>query len=444
MRRARGRWAAVLMAAFLLAPASVWAGGGYFVLGYGPHAHQTAGTTAAMGLDGFAGSSNPAKLSFTGDRLDLDVLAFMPYRVIERSGSDTPYDFSSKSRNSFFLLPELGYAKRLDERWSWGLALYGNGGLNTEYPDDTGQPGTNANPARCGDRPGNFFLGCGKLGSDLTQLIVAPTLAHKLSADHSVGIAPLLAYQRFKAYGLQAFESISADPDAVSNRGYDDAFGAGVRVGLFGRLAPWLDAGAAYATRINMQKFDRYRGLFADGGDFDIPQNFSVGVALRPIRAWEIGLEVQRIFFGDSRALSNGVLNSIEDRQNQPLGSKQGSGFNWRHQTNYRAALAWAVDSRLTLRAGYAYGRRPAADSSADSVSFALLVPNPIRQVTAGFTYRLAGGDDIHMAYGRYLEKKFQGPSATAAFGVGGEESVRPNVDTVMFGWTRHWGSAPR
>ena len=425
----------------LSATSTAFAGGGYFVLGYGPYAHQTAGTATAIGFDGFAGSSNPAKFAFVNDRLDLDVLAFMPYRRIERTGSDTPYDFSSKSRNSFFLLPEIGYSSRINGRWTWGITIYGNGGLNTEYRDDTGIPGTNANPEKCGNRPGNFFLGCGKLGFDLAQLITAPSLSWEYRPGQSFGIAPLLAVQRIKIYGLQAFEALSEHPEAVSNRGYDYSVGGGVRLGWMGRLAPWLDVGVAYATRTHMQKFDRYRGLLADGGNFDIPENFSVGVALRPATGLEVGFDFQRIFFGDIPSLANGVQDSLEDPQGQPLGSKGGSGFNWRNGSIYRSAVAYAVSPRLTLRAGYAYGRRPPADASADSVSFNLFAPNPIRQATAGASYRLASGDEINFAYGRYIEKRFEGPSATSGLGVGGNESITPHVDTVMLGWTRFLGT---
>jgi long-chain fatty acid transport protein len=436
----RGGFARVAVAtlATLLLSGPAQAGNGYFILGYGPLAHQSAGTATAMGLDGFAGASNPAKLAFTDPRLDLGVLSFMPYRRIERRGASNPvFDISSTSRNSYFPLPELGYVQRLDPRWSAGVAVYGNGGLNTEYPDSTGVEGTNANPAKCGDRPGNFFLGCGKLGFDLSQLIVAPTLAWQVTPKHSLGVSPLLVYQRFKAYGFQAFEALSAHPDAVSNRGYDDAFGAGVRVGWFARPAPWIDVGAAYAMRIHMDKFDKYRGLIADGGEFDVPANFSVGFALRPAPNWTVGADIQRIFYGDLPALSNGALASIEDTDNRPFGSRGGSGFNWRNLTNYKVAVAWQATSRWTLRAGYLYGRRPAADDSADSVSFNMFAPNPRHQFTTGFTWVYNPRNEVQFAYGRYVHGTYQGPSATAALGVGGTEKITPHVDTVLIGWTR-------
>ena len=422
----------------LMAPAQ--AGGGYFLLGYGPMAHQSGGVGAAVGFDGFAGATNPAKLAFSDERLDLGLLLFSPYRRADRSGSTNgTYDLTSTSRNSFYMLPEAGYVQRINEAWSWGLTLYGNGGLNTEYLDTNGQPGTNFNPARCGDAPANLFLGCGKAGFDLAQVIVAPTLSWKFHPAHSIGVTPLLAFQRFKAYGFQAFEGVSSAPDALTNRGYDEAFGAGVRVGWFGRIAPWLDLGAAYSTRIYMQEFDKYAGLLADGGDFDVPANFSGGFALKAIKHWTFAGEVQRILFGEIRALSNGALASLQDPQNSGLGSRDGSGFNWRHQTNYRVAVIHELTPSFTLRAGYAYGKLAQADSSIDSVTFNMLAPNGRGNVTAGFTWAVNKNNDFQLAAGRYLNGSYEGPSATAGLGVGGKESVRPHVKTLMLGWTRHF-----
>jgi long-chain fatty acid transport protein len=423
----------------LIASITCEAGGGYNLLGYGPLAHQAGGTSTAMGLDGFAGASNPAKLAFVGDRLDLDLLLFSPYRKIRRTGTGTPYDFSSTSKNSFFLLPEAGYAHKIDERWSVGLALYGNGGLNTEFRDDTGVPGTNANPARCGDAPGNFLLGCGKLGFDLAQVIVAPTVSWQYTPGQSVGFSALIGYQRIKVYGFQAFENLSAHPDAVSNRGYDGSFGTGARIGWFARPFTWLDVGAAYTTRMYFDEFDRYRGLLADEGNFDIPQSVSFGTAIRPSKNWELGFDLHRTFWGDIRSLHNGVLNSLQDPQNKPLGSKDGSGFNWVDRNSYRAGVAYAATQRLTLRAGATYGRRPSADSSANSITFGLFAPNPLWQVTAGGTWKVDARNQVHLAIGHYVRKKFQGPSASESLGLGGEETGAPHVETLMLGWSRTW-----
>jgi len=430
---------AVLLSA-ILSPSLAHAGGGYFLLGYGPYAHQSGGTAAAIGFDGFSGATNPAKLSAADERLDLGMLFFAPTRHIERRGaSDAIYDFKSESRNSVFTLPEVGYVRRLGDRLSWGLTLYGNGGLNTEYPNDNGVAGSNFNPGKCGDRPANFFLGCGKLGFDLSQVVFAPTLSWQFHPRHSLGVSPLLGFQRFKAYGLQAFEAVSAHPNAVSNRGYDEAFGGGLRVGWLGRVTDWLDLGAAYSTRVYMQKFDKYRGLLADGGAFDIPSNFSVGFGLRPGAGWTVGADVQRVFFAEVPALGNGTLNSLQDPVDKPLGDADGTGFHWRNITTYRVAIGYAATPRLTVRAGWAYGKRPALDETANSTSLNMFAPNPEQQVTAGFTYAANPRTDLQVAFGNYIHGEFTGDSATAELGVGGRETIRAHATSVMLGWTRRF-----
>ena len=410
------------------------AAGGYFALGYGPVGRQMAGANTAVTGDAYAGASNPGKLAFAGDRLDAGLELFLPSRRIERTGTGTPYDFHSVSRNSLFLIPEGAYSQQLNDRVAWGVTVYGNGGLNTEYNDTTGVPGTGGNPAACGDAPGNFLLGCGKLGFDLTQLVVAPTVSWRINARHSIGISPLITAQRFKAYGLQAFAPLSKHPNRVSNQGYDIAFGLGLRVGWYAEPTPWLSVGAAYATRTYMQEFDKYKGLFADG-TFDVPENLSAGLAVRPAENWLLSLDVQRINFAGVNALGNGVLNTLTDPLGKPLGSSDGSGFNWRNATTYRTAVAYNWSPRLTLRAGFAYGKRP-NDNDINSVSFNMLTPNPLRQASAVFTLRLSDRHELHGSVGHFFASTYRGPSAAIP---GASEKIRPHVETVMLAWSRRF-----
>ena len=185
------------------------AAGGYFAMGYGPMARHMAGATTAYAADAFAGASNPAKWLAAGNRVDIGGEFFMPQARIERTGSNTVYDMTSDSDNEFFVLPEGAISRRIDERLAWGLTIYGNGGLNTEYRGNNGVPGSNLAPGVCNDKPANFLLGCDKLGLDIVQLVAAPGVAYEIMPGHTVGIAPLLTVQRFEAYGFQAFAPFS-------------------------------------------------------------------------------------------------------------------------------------------------------------------------------------------------------------------------------------------
>lgn len=423
--------------AALLLPAgsdAALASSGYFSLGYGPVARQMAGATTALNGDAYAGASNPAKLLGAGDRTDIGVELFMPYRKVERSGSGTPFDFSSKSKNSLFFIPEGAFSRRLTNEMSWGVTVYGNGGLNTDYRDTTRIAGTNGNPAACANAPGNFLLGCGKLGFDLAQMVVAPTLAYQLAPGHTIGAAPLFAMQRFEAYGLQALAPLSKRPQDVSNRGYDITFGTGGRVGWLWDVTPEFSFGVAYASRIYMQRSEKYEGLFA-GGHFDIPANLSIGIAVKSLPKWTAAFDYQRIFYSDVNALGNGVLNTLRDPINNPLGSAAGSGFNWSDTQTWRTGVAYEIIPALTLRAGYAFGKRP-NDSSINSVTLNMLAPNPRHQASAGFSWKLDQTNEFHLAYSSYIKQSYHGPSATSVLGIGGEEKITPYVNTLMLAWS--------
>ena len=126
------------------------------------------------------------------------------------------------------------------------------------------------------------FGGTGSAGVDLSQLFIAPTIAWK-TGNQSLGASLNLAYQRFKAEGIQGFAGFSSSPGSVSNQGYDDSTGYGVRVGWTGRVSSTVTLGATYQTKTKMSKFDKYKGLFANGGEFDIPENYGIGIAVQAI-----------------------------------------------------------------------------------------------------------------------------------------------------------------
>ncbi|MDX2424730.1 MAG: TonB-dependent receptor [Cycloclasticus sp.] len=410
------------------------AGGGYFSIGYGHVAKQTAGAVTAVAEDAYAGASNPGKLTAAGNQVEIGAEFFNPNRTVERKGATGPgaaYNFADDSRNSFFIIPDFAYAHQLNSDVTVGVTAYANGGLNSEYAGTTGIPGSNGNPAECGTKPGNFFLGCGAAGFDLAQLIIAPTIAWKVAPGHSIGVSPLFAIQRFEAFGLQGLAPLSKYPTKFTNNGHDVALGAGVRVGWYGEITPWLSLGAAYASKIYMQEFDKYKGLWAEGS-FDVPANYSIGAAVRPNDDWIIALDVQRIEFDEVKALGNSVLNSLPAGE-PGIGSASGSAFGWnRNQTNYRLGLTYFASPKLTLRAGYAYGQR-AHDNDIEATSFSVLTPNPVQQFTLGLSWKTKSGNELHVGYERFVRETYSGPSAIFP---GATESVKPHVNALHVAWT--------
>jgi len=415
------------LAAALAAASPALATTGYFSHGYGLKANGMAGASTALAQDSMGGAVNPASMVFAGSRLDLGVTLFSPRRDASRSDAAIPsLNGSVESGSNYFLVPEFGYNRMLASRLSAGVTVYGNGGMNTDYPQGN---------FNCGRGPANILCGSGRLGVDLIQLIVAPTVSYKINERNAVGLSLLLGYQRFKADGLQAFAAMpgfSQAPGNVSNVGHDSSTGVGVRVGYFGKLTDRVNVGAAYSPRMRMGKFDKYQGLFAGSGDFDIPENYSVGVAFTPAPAWTLAADYQRINYSGVPSVGRASFPTA------PLGAANGPGFGWRDVDVVKLGAAWQMNPQWTLRAGILRGRNPI--SPAD-VTFNILAPGVMTtHYTAGFTRALASNSDLTMAFIIAPRQSVTGPSLMNAMfgpGVAGNETIRMREFSIGLGWSR-------
>jgi long-chain fatty acid transport protein len=277
------------------------------------------------------------------------------------------------------------------------------------------------------------FGGTGSAGVDLMQLFVAPTVAWK-SGNHAFGASLNLAYQRFKAEGIQGFAGFSASPGNVSNRGYDDSTGFGVRVGWTGQVSPTVTLGATYQTKTKMGEFDKYSGLFANQGEFDIPENYGAGIAVKATPKLTVAADVLRINYNDVAAVGNPVdcffLGACQ------LGSTNGPGFGWQNTTVYKIGVAYELKPGTTLRAGYVTLDQPIP---ASQTFFNILAPGVVEDhLTLGLTMEMSKTSELSFMYMHAFEKKVNGSGSIPAvpFG-GGEANLRMSQDSigVAYGW---------
>jgi len=374
---------------------------GYFAMGYGTASKGLAGAGVALPLDSLSGASNPASLAFVGSQFDLGLAWFSPRRDFEVKGNPTgfPGTFGLapgkvKSASESFLVPSLGLNWQLSERGAFGVAVYGNGGMNTDYRASV--------------------FGGGDTGVNLSQLFVAPTYSHKLSGQHSMGVSAVLAYQQFEAKGLAAFGAMgfSSDPSNLSNRGKDSSTGFGLRLGYLGRFSPRFSLGASYQTRTRMGELKKYAGLFAEKGGFDIPSNYTLGLAYHPPESLTVALDVERINYSEVKSIGNPMLPNLMAAQ---LGNSGGAGFGWRDTTVYKLGIQWQANPDLALRAGYNVCRQPIPESE---VLFNILAPGVVeRHVTIGATQTIDPKSAVSFSLARALSKSITGANPLEAPG---------------------------
>ncbi len=402
------RAAAALALGAALIPAH--ATNGYFSHGYGIKAKGMGGAGVALAQDGFAGANNPAQSAFAGNRYDVGVDLFMPERGMERTGAGAG-NVQAESDSEYFLIPEFGYNNVINDQLSMGLTVYGNGGMNTDYSDN-----------------GRIMGTPGKLGVDLMQLIIAPTLAFKLNPQHSVGVSPLIVYQTFEANGLDAFKPTSSSSANVTNNGRDSSTGLGVRLGYLGRLTDQLSVGASYSPKINMSRFKKYEGLFAEKGDFDIPANYTLGMAFQVTPAVQVALDYQRIEYGDVKAIANNNTQVLGVQ----LGTTEGAGFGWSDINVIKLGVQWQANDAWTLRAGYNKGDNPV---NADNVTFNILAPGVVEEhLTLGATVKLDAQSEISASYMHALANSVTGTGKSPA---GGTETIKMKQNSLGIQYSR-------
>ena len=232
-------------------------------------------------------------------------------------------------------------------------------------------------------------LGCRVLAIDLDHQgnFSDPRLGIEITHDPDLvtpKLAPLLVYQSFKAYGLQAF--------GLPNQGRDSSTGMGVRLGYLGQLSDSVSVGASFSPKIDMSRFKKYGGLFAGNGDFDIPENFSVGVAVKVTPAVQVALDYQRINYSGVRSIGNGSLANFANG----FGAANGPGFGWQDVKVAKVGVQWQVNPAWTLRAGYNIGSNPVR---ADDVYLNILAPGVVRShLTVGATYAWSPKEELTVA----------------------------------------------
>lgn len=411
---------AAAVAAAFASPAAL-ATNGYFPHGQGIKAKGMGGASIALPQDAIAGAYNPAGMFFVGNRIDVGLDWFKPTREAELVGSPAPingtYDANDKSN---FFIPEFGYNRIVNPNLSLGVSVYGHGGMNSSY--------TTAFP----------LFGTSKAGVDLSQLFIAPTVAWQVAPGQVIGASLNLAYQRFKATGLENFtapvgspQQFSMFPDNVTNKGYDSSTGLGLRLGWMGKLAA-CDVGVTYQTKTKMSEFDKYKGLFAEEGGFDIPATYGAGVACKVAPPVTLAFDVTRIEYSGVKSINNPLLPNLFTA---PLGTTNGAGFGWEDVTAYKLGVQWAVNPTTTLRAGYNYGKQPIPSSE---TLFNVLAPGVVEQhYTVGGTWAMPGNSELSFFFMYVPEKTINGSNSVPAPFGGGEVNLKMKQMSlgVAYGW---------
>jgi len=387
-------------------PSFCQATNGYIQHGVGVKEQSIGGATSALPLSSMSVANNPATLVQLDNRLDLGLDWFSPSRSAD-SADGTGYHSSDSTE---FLIPELGISYQLSDSLSVALIGYANGGMQTDWPK-------------------NFF-GNTDTYSSLEQLVIAPTLAYRVTPNHSIGLSLNYIQQAFEARGLQnlASSTPSGTSNYLTDQGEQTSSGWGVRIGYFGKINERLSVGAFWQPETEMDKFSRYRELLPEQGAMNIPESYGAGLAIKLRKELQLAIDLMTIKYSDIATLGN--RNNIGAAQ---LGDGNGPGFGWRDVNVIKLGLAYDYSPVLSLRTGWSHSNNPIRSSE---TTFNVISPATITDhFTCGMTWKPKTWMEISLTYWHGFENEVSGQSSAA----NGADSARIKMAQNNIGVAYSW-----
>jgi long-chain fatty acid transport protein len=384
-------------AASLMFAGSAWATNGMQMEGYGPEALAMGG--AAMGYDNGTAAmmNNPATLQLgkPGTRADL-ALGLLGPNVTS---------MGEKSGGTSYIMPALGWVKT-QERYSYGIGVFGQGGMGTEYSASgmnaagTGQPVRSELAVGRVIFPFSYKLNPAvNLGATLDYSWASLDMRMGALFGQMAGMSPTPTGQFAGMMGAIMQGQMPAPPnvriDFSNNNDFTGAAKSSGWTGKFGATVQATDSlrlGAAYQmkTRLGDMKTGGDGASLTLGQslsgqmvvhDFQMPASVSAGAAWQARPDLMLVADVKRIDW--SSVMQNFRMTFISS---QGMGTM---GFalpqNWKDQTVLSLGGAYKATEKLTLRAGYNHASNPVPDAYVHPL-FPAIVKN---HYTAGFGYAL-------------------------------------------------------
>jgi long-chain fatty acid transport protein len=398
--------ATVAASALLLASLSVHATNGMLMEGYGPVALSMGGAAQAYD-NGTAGMmNNPATLQLgaNGTRADLAMGVLGPNVT----------SMGEKSSGTSYVMPAFGWVRKNDQ-YSYGIGVFGQGGMGTEYS-------VRSMNAAGTDQPVRSELAVGR--------VIAP-VSYKVNERTNVGATLDFTWASLDMRMASMFSQM-AGMSPVPTGGFATMMGAiqqgnmpapsTVRIdfsdnhnftgaakssGITGKLGMTFEAskdltlGASYQlkTRLGDMKTTATGATMTMGQvlagrmvvhDFQMPSVLALGASWVATPQLQLVADLKRIGW-------SGVMQNFK----MTFESSQGLGTlgftmpqNWQDQTVLSLGGAYKVDDVWTVRGGYSHSSNPIPDSYVHPL-FPAIVKN---HYTAGFGYKISKSASLDAA----------------------------------------------
>jgi len=319
----------VIMAVAILAlEGTVLATNGDNMIGVSPASRGMGGTGVGMPV----GPTdtifrNPAWLGYyDGFQMSFGGILFMPdvKARIQNPMGDSGWQTSEADT---FGVPEIGLIKRLNDRFVFGLGMFGVSGMGVDYrnnPNLQSAMGRNLN-----------------MHTNLQFMRFIPGISYQFDDSLSVGGAVHLAYGSLDMGAVMCADASNPNTCWNASGGQSQDFGIGAQFGIAYRVNKFIFAGITYQSPLAMT----YEKIFDTNGDgryedmkLTQPQEVAVGVGIMPLQNLKLTTDLRWINWADAKGYKD---------------------FQWEDQWVIAIGGEFRPVPRLALRAGWNYAKTP-------------------------------------------------------------------------------------
>ncbi|MDX1570939.1 MAG: hypothetical protein R3200_10655 [Xanthomonadales bacterium] len=237
-------------------------------------------------------------------------------------------------------------------------------------------------------------------GVAIDRVLFAPGFSQRFGDGGKVDVAAVFANQRYGSWGLGM-----RDLDAYRYPTFEEqSAGAGVRLGISSELSPGIEMGVAYQSRIDMDEFQTYRGVYSEPGDFDIPASANLGIVVQAGQKSSLSVDIQRVLYSEVNTFTSTAL---PDRFLSLLGDAGSPEFAWEDLTIYRVGWNWKAGKDWDWRVQYSTSQQPMPTSQALNQALASEIADS--NVSVGFSKKTWDNARVDFA-ATYASEYFLGP----------------------------------
>ena len=203
-------------------------------------------------------------------------------------------------------------------------------------------------------------------GSLFERQYFAPGFEQHLAENSVLGVAAVIAYQRFSTANLGMMSATTPENLWVSSPNvyapYEESgYGTGVRLALRQEIVQGLAFETGYQSRIDMEEFAQFRGVYSNPADLDIPARASVGLQLQASQRSWLNVAVERVMYSDINAFPSRFL---PNRFLALLGDSTSPSFEWQDLTVYTVGWTWSDGEKQQWHVDFSTRQQPSPSSA--------------------------------------------------------------------------------